>query len=189
MGGLFAKLPVVKFDWDKTITGKDRKLIQHANRNQVHDVLGASYWVFSLITVVFVLYVSLLRITELFSIFATSLSFLCMWIFLIGTCASLLIAPPLALTKLGRRVTVIIMIIIALKRECDWDLAKNMVSVSADDGGRYDMKDKLVIITGANSGVGLGAVELFASYGADVVMACRSIDRSTGEQCMLSSPS
>ena len=37
-------------------------------------------------------------------------------------------------------------------------------------------KDKVVIITGASSGIGLASARLFGSYGAKVVMAARSID-------------
>lgn len=38
-------------------------------------------------------------------------------------------------------------------------------------------KDKVMIITGASSGIGLASVRLFASYGAKLVMAARSIDK------------
>ena len=38
-------------------------------------------------------------------------------------------------------------------------------------------KDKVVIITGASSGIGLATAKLFGSYGARVVMAARSYDR------------
>lgn len=44
----------------------------------------------------------------------------------------------------------------------------------------YDMKDKTVIITGANSGIGKAAARLLAADGATVVLACRSAQR--GEQ-------
>ncbi len=37
-------------------------------------------------------------------------------------------------------------------------------------------KDKVVIITGASSGIGLASARLFGSYGAKIVMAARSID-------------
>jgi len=36
---------------------------------------------------------------------------------------------------------------------------------------------RTVVITGANSGLGYEATEAFAGHGADVVLACRSIDR------------
>jgi len=51
----------------------------------------------------------------------------------------------------------------------EWDLAD-----VPDQSGRT------VVITGANSGLGLHATRAFASKGADVVMACRSVER--GEQ-------
>ena len=43
---------------------------------------------------------------------------------------------------------------------------------------RYSfLKDKVIIVTGASSGLGLATVKLFASHGAKVVMAARSIDK------------
>ena len=38
-------------------------------------------------------------------------------------------------------------------------------------------KDKVIVITGASSGIGLASARLFGSFGADVVMAARSLDR------------
>ena len=38
-------------------------------------------------------------------------------------------------------------------------------------------KDKVIIITGASSGIGLASAKLFGSYGAKVVMAARSLDK------------
>jgi NAD(P)-dependent dehydrogenase (short-subunit alcohol dehydrogenase family) len=47
-----------------------------------------------------------------------------------------------------------------------------------------DMSDKTVIVTGANSGLGYEAAKEFATHGANVVLACRSVERGTeaGEQ-------
>jgi NAD(P)-dependent dehydrogenase (short-subunit alcohol dehydrogenase family) len=42
---------------------------------------------------------------------------------------------------------------------------------------KYDLKDKVIIITGANSGIGKAAAIQLAQYGATVVMACRSTER------------
>lgn len=43
---------------------------------------------------------------------------------------------------------------------------------------RYScFKDKVIIVTGASSGIGLAAARLFASYDAKVVMAARSLDK------------
>ncbi len=38
-------------------------------------------------------------------------------------------------------------------------------------------KDKVIIVTGASSGIGLASARLFVSFGARVVMAARSLDR------------
>ena len=38
-------------------------------------------------------------------------------------------------------------------------------------------KDKLAIITGANSGIGFGAAWLLASAGVEIVMACRNLEK------------
>jgi NAD(P)-dependent dehydrogenase (short-subunit alcohol dehydrogenase family) len=43
---------------------------------------------------------------------------------------------------------------------------------------QYDLKDKIIIITGANSGIGKAAASQLAKLGATVVMACRSLERS-----------
>src|SRR5512138_857179 len=52
-------------------------------------------------------------------------------------------------------------------------------------GGKmlYDLKDKVVIITGANSGIGKAAATQLAQCGATVVIACRSMDR--GAQALI----
>lgn len=38
-------------------------------------------------------------------------------------------------------------------------------------------KDKVIVITGASSGIGMASARLFASYGAKLVLAARSIDK------------
>ncbi len=40
-----------------------------------------------------------------------------------------------------------------------------------------DLSDRTVVVTGANSGLGKAATEVFANHGATVVMACRSTER------------
>ena len=37
--------------------------------------------------------------------------------------------------------------------------------------------DKVIIVTGASSGIGLASAKLFGSYGARVVMAARSLEK------------
>ena len=38
-------------------------------------------------------------------------------------------------------------------------------------------RDKVIVITGASSGIGLAAARNFASYGAKLTLAARSIDK------------
>ena len=44
--------------------------------------------------------------------------------------------------------------------------------------GKDTMNGKTVVITGANSGIGKAAAVQMAELGANVVMACRSLERS-----------
>lgn len=48
-------------------------------------------------------------------------------------------------------------------------------------------KDKVIIVTGASSGIGLASVKLFAACGAKVVMAARSFDRLEAEAAGIAS--
>jgi len=45
------------------------------------------------------------------------------------------------------------------------------------DAKIYDLSDKTVIVTGANAGIGKAAAVQLAELGANVVMACRSLER------------
>jgi NAD(P)-dependent dehydrogenase (short-subunit alcohol dehydrogenase family) len=51
------------------------------------------------------------------------------------------------------------------------------MSQSWDVSSVPDQSGKTVVVTGANSGVGLAATRAFARKGAHVVMACRSVER------------
>ncbi|WP_121822890.1 oxidoreductase [Halostella salina] len=52
------------------------------------------------------------------------------------------------------------------------------MSQSWDVSSMPDQSGKTVVVTGANSGVGLAATRAFARKGAHVVMACRSVERA-----------
>ncbi len=41
-----------------------------------------------------------------------------------------------------------------------------------------DLKGKIIIVTGANVGLGFESTKIFAQYNATVIMACRSIDKA-----------
>ena len=60
-----------------------------------------------------------------------------------------------------------------LKRDIDWHLLKGKVSFHSDEGGEYNLRGKVVVVTGGNNGIGFSSSQKFASYGATVVMACR----------------
>jgi len=47
---------------------------------------------------------------------------------------------------------------------------------------KYDLTNKTIIVTGANSGIGKAASIQLAQYGAHVVMMCRSKER--GERAL-----
>jgi NAD(P)-dependent dehydrogenase (short-subunit alcohol dehydrogenase family) len=52
-----------------------------------------------------------------------------------------------------------------------------MPSTGWSEADLPDLTDRTVVVTGANSGIGYEATRAFAGAGADVVMACRSVDR------------
>jgi NAD(P)-dependent dehydrogenase (short-subunit alcohol dehydrogenase family) len=60
-------------------------------------------------------------------------------------------------------------------------LARQRVAMSADSTWTAaqipDLSGRVVVVTGANSGLGFAGTKRFASHGATVVMACRSSDR------------
>jgi len=49
-------------------------------------------------------------------------------------------------------------------------------------------RDKVIVVTGASSGIGLAAARLFASMDSKVVMAARSIDKMESEKAQMPNP-
>ncbi len=43
----------------------------------------------------------------------------------------------------------------------------------------HSLEDKIIIVTGGNSGIGFEATQIFAKKGATVILACRSLERGT----------
>jgi len=52
-----------------------------------------------------------------------------------------------------------------------------MATATWTDADIPDLQGKTVVVTGANSGLGYEATRMFAERGADVILACRSVDR------------
>jgi len=50
-----------------------------------------------------------------------------------------------------------------------------------------DLKGKLYVVTGANSGLGFGATKLLVSHGATVVMTCRSVQKCNEAKATIAS--
>ena len=48
-------------------------------------------------------------------------------------------------------------------------------------GIKSALTDKIVIVTGANSGMGMATVEALSDEGATVIMLCRSEEESEGQ--------
>jgi NAD(P)-dependent dehydrogenase (short-subunit alcohol dehydrogenase family) len=57
---------------------------------------------------------------------------------------------------------------------------------SADQVG--DLTGRTVVVTGANSGIGLDATRVLLAHGADVVLACRDLDRANAAAARLPGP-
>lgn len=175
MGAIFT-LPEVKFDWSKTITGKDRKLLKEKEEDTLQG--QPAYWIFATILCALVATIFALRATEIIGLVCESGMNLLFLLAANVAAASLFFTPPKNLGLLVRRLTVIGMVVASFKRDMDWDLGKTLVSAkSAEEGGRYALRGKVVVVTGASSGVGLASAQLFSQFGATVVLGCRNAVR------------
>ena len=71
----------------------------------------------------------------------------------------------------------IVLVLASLKQEMDTGIKKV--------AGKYDLTGVISVVTGANSGTGYGIVQMLASKGAEVVMACRDLQRCRSAQVAL----
>jgi len=82
---------------------------------------------------------------------------------------SLIIKPPVNITGSIRRYVLIFLVLWQLKKEMDGNLTTKIKL--------KDMTGSICLITGANSGIGLGISEQLLALNCHVVMACRSKDK------------
>ena len=118
-----------------------------------------------------------IRITEVVALVSSNVSYLGLLIATLLVIVSLYVSPPQRAGKLLTRIGVIFIVGASFKQAIDINLCQGLVSRSKSEGGRYDLSNRVVVITGASSGVGQASAQLFASYGATVVMGCRSQQR------------
>ena len=136
-----------------------------------------AYYTISSIFNVLLVGIVLARITEIMSLVTQSPMYVALVFILLSTSFSLLAAPASTSKKAIRRFVVIIVLMRTLKVDIDTELGNGLISKHIADGGRYNLEGKVALITGANSGIGYGTTKLLASYGATVVMACRSMNK------------
>ena len=90
---------------------------------------------------------------------------------------TLLVNPPPIVASIVRRAGMILVVLASLKNELDPGMKKI--------AGKYDLTGSIAVVTGANKGTGVGIVQVLASRGADVIMACRSLSRCRTAQTEL----
>ena len=56
-------------------------------------------------------------------------------------------------------------------------VCRNVKETAEGGDGMSDLTNKIVIVTGANSGMGMATVEALSDQGATVIMLCRSEER------------
>ena len=143
--------------------------------------------VLSLTLVAPILHAAIFRFDEVFSLLTIVYSLhvgLAVGALLVGCSCYALLAPC---CWSWRRSTIVLPLFLAvlfvLKRDLDHNLLlefsapvlRETVDASyASYGGAAGFQGKVVLVTGANSGVGLGVARAMASLGATVVMGCRS---------------
>lgn len=173
------RVPTIKVDWDKNLRGEDRDRVRIREESEQWSNWTAYYFV---VAVFNALLISVLvgRCTEIVPMVLMSPIHLTMTVFLCVTSLSFLFMPARTFQKAFRRLLIIAMLARQIKVQIDSELCYGQISKSEMDGGRYNLEGQVAIVTGANSGVGFGTTKHLVSYGATVVMACRSMDKCEG---------
>lgn len=136
------------------------------------------YYVFSVIFSLYVVFAGLLRSSELVALISVSPIH---WFMLIGAtlaCLSLFVKVPETPGFTLRRFGIVVLVLVQLKQEMDWQLGKTSLSSRFLEGEKF-LAGHVMIVTGANSGVGKAISEKLADLGATVVMACRNEQKCT----------
>ena len=90
---------------------------------------------------------------------------------------TLIVNPPPIVASIVRRAGMILVVLASLKNELDPGMKKI--------AGKYDLTGSIAVVTGANKGTGAGIVQVLASRGAEVIMACRSLSKCRTAQTEL----
>lgn len=177
MGGLVS-IPEVRIDWNKNMKGQTREEVAKRDAEEAWSTKGwVAYYTFCSAFNALLVGVIFARITEIISMVTQSSIYVALVFILISTSVSLLVAPASTWKKTMRRFIVISVLMRTIKVDMDTELGKGKISKHVAEGGVYDLEGKVALVTGANSGIGYGTTKLLASYGAAVVMACRSMSK------------
>jgi 3-oxoacyl-ACP reductase-like protein len=127
-------------------------------------------WGVRVIVGVIVLFYSM-RIPELISLVSRPLYVLMLAVSAIAI-VTLIFRPPAMLGALAKRLGLVALVVASIKNDMD----KRLGDVT--EKHVWDLSDNyVVVVTGANSGVGLGTVKHLYQQGAHVVMTCRDLNR------------
>jgi NAD(P)-dependent dehydrogenase (short-subunit alcohol dehydrogenase family) len=169
--GSILSIPVIKFDWKKNMKGQSFDDL--ARFEEITSIVGIPYYLFSVVLIGITFVIVFSRMPELlFGACLISTWALLQTLFLLWVTLSLIIIPAHTWAKFLRRLLIVGMLCYSLKNEIDENLGK--ISKHVDEGGKYNLEDRIAIVTGGNSGIGYATVNRLVNLGCDVVMACRN---------------